>query len=48
MSTWFITATLALQLGGTVAAGFEGKWAVAFICAAGVLAQVGALMMGAK
>jgi hypothetical protein len=49
MSAWFIIATLALQFGGGIFAAFEGKIAVAFLCAAGVLAQVSALMMlGAK
>jgi hypothetical protein len=46
MSTWFITSTLFLQFFGGISATVEGKYAVAMICAAGVLAQVGALMMG--
>lgn len=45
MSTWFILTTLILQAGGMIAAGIEGKFAIAMICAAGVLAQIGALMM---
>lgn len=45
MSAWFLIATLILQACGMIAYGIQGKYAVSFICAAGVLAQVGSLMM---
>lgn len=48
MSTWFIVATLALQAFGGISCIVEGKFAVAVIMGAGVMAQVGALMMGAQ
>lgn len=46
MSNWFILATLVLQAGGGIFSVIEGKYAVAMLIAAGVLAQVSALMMG--
>lgn len=45
MSAYFLIATLILQACGMIAYGIQGKYAVAVICAAGVLAQAGALMM---
>ena len=48
MSAWFLIATLILQAGGMIAYGIQGKYAVSFICAAGVFAQIGSLMMAGE
>jgi hypothetical protein len=45
MNAYFLIATLILQACGMIAYGIQGKYAVAVICAAGVLAQIGSLMM---